>query len=37
MAPFSLQAMRDYMPRMIDIADQLMDQWSRLDPDNGRA
>lgn len=30
MAPFSLQAMRDYMPRMVDIADQLMDKWSRL-------
>ena len=24
MAPFSVQAMRDYMPRMLDIADQLM-------------
>lgn len=30
MAPFSLQAMRDYMPRMVDIADQLMDKWGRL-------
>jgi cytochrome P450 / NADPH-cytochrome P450 reductase len=26
MAPFSMQAMRDYMPAMIDIADQLMDK-----------
>jgi cytochrome P450 / NADPH-cytochrome P450 reductase len=32
MTPFSLQAMRDYMPRMLDIADQLMDKWSRLNP-----
>ena len=30
MSPFSLQAMRDYMPRMVDIADQLMDKWDRL-------
>ena len=32
MAPFSLQAMRDYMPKMVDIADQLMDKWARLNP-----
>ena len=32
MAPFSLQAMRDYMPHMLDIADQLMDKWARLNP-----
>src|SRR6478609_3605592 len=32
MAPFSLQAMRDYMPKMVDIADQLMDKWGRLNP-----
>ena len=32
MAPFSLQAMRDYMPKMLDIADQLMDKWARLNP-----
>ena len=32
MAPFSMQAMRDYMPAMIDIADQLMDKWDRLNP-----
>jgi cytochrome P450 / NADPH-cytochrome P450 reductase len=32
LAPFSMQAMRDYMPAMIDIADQLMDKWDRLNP-----
>ena len=32
MAPFSQQAMRDYLPRMLDIADQLMDKWDRLNP-----
>src|SRR5688572_15848137 len=32
MAPFSLQAMRDYMPKMLDIADQLIDRWARLNP-----
>jgi cytochrome P450/NADPH-cytochrome P450 reductase len=32
MTPFSLQAMRDYMPHMLDVADQLMDKWSRLNP-----
>jgi cytochrome P450 / NADPH-cytochrome P450 reductase len=32
MAPFSLQAMRDYMPKMIDIADQLVEKWTRLNP-----
>ena len=32
MAPFSMQAMRDYMPAMIDIADQLMGKWDRLNP-----
>src|SRR6476646_7037243 len=26
MAPFSVPAMRDYMPRMLDIADQLMEK-----------
>ena len=34
MAPFSVQAMRDYMPRMLDIADQLMAKWERLNPDD---
>ncbi len=33
MTPFSMQAMRDYMPMMLDIADQLMDKWARLNPD----
>ena len=32
MAPFSLQAMRDYVPRMLDIANQLTDKWTRLNP-----
>ena len=32
MTPFSLQAMRDYMPHMLDVADQLMDKWARLNP-----
>jgi cytochrome P450 / NADPH-cytochrome P450 reductase len=32
MAPFSMQAMRDYTPAMIDIADQLMGKWDRLNP-----
>ncbi|RYU11814.1 bifunctional cytochrome P450/NADPH--P450 reductase [Nocardioides iriomotensis] len=32
MAPFSLQAMRDYMPKMVDIAEQLLDKWTRLNP-----
>src|SRR3954471_4101101 len=32
MAPFSLQAMRDYMPRMVDLASQLVDKWERLNP-----
>ena len=34
MAPFSQQAMREYMPRMLDIAGQLTDKWSRLNPDD---
>src|SRR4051794_33242581 len=32
MAPFSLQAMQGYMPKMLDIADQLVDKWARLNP-----
>ena len=32
LSPFSLQAMRDYMPKMLDVAEQLMDKWSRLNP-----
>ena len=34
MAPFSQQAMRNYLPRMLDMADQLVDKWSRLNPDD---
>ncbi|MFP5346341.1 MAG: bifunctional cytochrome P450/NADPH--P450 reductase, partial [Actinomycetes bacterium] len=34
MPPFSMQSMRDYMPKMLDIADQLMDKWERLNPDD---
>lgn len=34
MTPFSQQAMRGYMPRMLDIADQLMDKWTWLNPDD---
>jgi cytochrome P450/NADPH-cytochrome P450 reductase len=32
MSPFSQQSMRDYMPKMLDIAEQLMEKWSRLNP-----
>ncbi|MCE0762970.1 cytochrome P450 [Pseudonocardia kujensis] len=32
MAPFSMRAMRDYVPRMVDIAEQLMEKWARLNP-----
>src|SRR5690348_15505469 len=32
MAPFSMQAMRDYLPKMLDIADQLIAKWARLNP-----
>jgi cytochrome P450/NADPH-cytochrome P450 reductase len=32
-SPFSLQSMRDYMPKMLDIAEQLMEKWARLNPD----
>src|SRR3954451_6887693 len=35
MSPFSLQAMRDYVPKMTDIAQQLMDKWGRLNPGEG--
>ena len=34
MAPFSQQAVRGYMPRMVDIAGQLVDKWSRINPDD---
>ncbi|GAA0900078.1 bifunctional cytochrome P450/NADPH--P450 reductase [Pseudonocardia zijingensis] len=33
MAPFSLQSMRDYVPKMLDVAEQLVEKWSRLNPD----
>jgi cytochrome P450 / NADPH-cytochrome P450 reductase len=32
LTPFSLQAMRDYQPKMLDVADQLLDKWTRLNP-----
>ncbi|MCW0213346.1 MAG: cytochrome P450, partial [Pseudonocardia sp.] len=32
MTPFSMQAMRDYLPKMIDVADQLTDKWARVNP-----
>jgi cytochrome P450 / NADPH-cytochrome P450 reductase len=32
MSPFSLQAMRDYLPKMLDIAEQLVEKWARLNP-----
>jgi cytochrome P450 / NADPH-cytochrome P450 reductase len=32
MSPFSLQAMRDYLPDMLDVAEQLVDKWARLNP-----
>jgi cytochrome P450/NADPH-cytochrome P450 reductase len=31
---FSLMAMQRYMPMMLDIAQQLMQKWSRLNPDD---
>ena len=34
MAPFRQSSMRGYLPRMVDIAGQLMDKWSRLNPDD---
>ncbi len=30
---FSLRAMQDYFPKMLDIAGQLVDKWERLNPD----
>ena len=32
MAPFSMQAMEQYVPKMQDIADQLISKWDRLNP-----
>ena len=34
MPPFGLQAIRGYMPGMLDIAGQLMDKWERLNADD---
>ena len=34
MAPFSMQAMEQYVPKMQDIADQLLSKWDRLNPDD---
>jgi cytochrome P450/NADPH-cytochrome P450 reductase len=31
---FSQQAIRSYMPQMVDLAQQLCDHWSRLNPDD---
>jgi cytochrome P450 / NADPH-cytochrome P450 reductase len=33
LSPFSLQSMQDYMPMMLDLADQLVEKWERLNPD----
>jgi cytochrome P450 / NADPH-cytochrome P450 reductase len=33
LSPFGLQSMQDYMPMMLDLADQLMEKWERLNPD----
>jgi cytochrome P450/NADPH-cytochrome P450 reductase len=32
MSPFSLPSMRDYLPKMTDLAGQLSDKWSRVNP-----
>ena len=34
MAPFSMQAMEHYVPKMQEIADQLLAKWDRLNPDD---
>jgi cytochrome P450/NADPH-cytochrome P450 reductase len=33
LSPFSLRSMQDYLPMMLDLADQLMAKWERLNPD----
>ncbi len=33
LSPFSLQSMQDYMPMMLDLAEQLMAKWERVNPD----
>ncbi len=30
---FSMRAMQDYLPKMVEIAEQLMGKWERLNPD----
>ncbi|SHK15179.1 cytochrome P450 / NADPH-cytochrome P450 reductase [Pseudonocardia thermophila] len=32
MSPFSLPSMRDYLPKMIDLAEQLATKWERVNP-----
>lgn len=34
MPAFSLGAMRDYLPQMLDVARQLVQKWERLNPDD---
>lgn len=34
LSPFGLQAMADDLPLMQDIADQLVEKWERLNPDD---
>jgi cytochrome P450 / NADPH-cytochrome P450 reductase len=34
MPNFSLQAMRNYLPMMVDIAEQLVERWQRLNPED---
>ena len=34
MAPFSMQAMEHYVPKMQEIADQLLAKWDRFNPDD---
>jgi cytochrome P450/NADPH-cytochrome P450 reductase len=34
LSPFSLQNMHEYLPMMQDIADQLVEKWERLNPDD---
>lgn len=34
LSPFSLQNMHEYLPLMQDIADQLVEKWERLNPDD---
>ena len=34
LSPFSLQSMHEYLPMMLDIAEQLVEKWERLNPDD---